>query len=94
MFHGVVRLCCRIEYNRSVAKFKRWGRTTEGRDEHMISGCLEHTAYMRFRGEGKLRRFSPWRVSVAHDYEIHLFCSLHGQCGCFLLQQGATTLTM
>lgn len=44
VFHGVIRLCCRIEYNRSVAKFKRWGRTTEGRDEHMISAWnIQHT---------------------------------------------------
>ena len=94
VFHVMIGLCRRIDYNWSVAKVKRWGRITQGRDEHMISGCLEHTVHMRLKRREQAQEIQPWHVSVAHGYQIHSFCSLHGQCGCFLPQQGTTTLTM
>lgn len=46
-------------YNCSVAKVKRWGCTTKGRDEHVISGCLEHAAHMRLKRREQAREIQP-----------------------------------
>lgn len=56
VFHMMIGLCRRIDYDWSVAKVKRWGRSTEGRGEHMISGCLEHTAHTRLKRKEQHRR--------------------------------------
>lgn len=70
-FHMVIGLGCRIDMNCSVAKVKRWGCTTEGRDEHVIAGCLNMQRTWGSRGESKHRRSSHLHVSAAHGYQIH-----------------------
>lgn len=63
------------------------GRWT--RDCRLLGTCSAHEAQEERADTGDP---SHRHVSAAHSCQIHSFCSLRGHCGCFLPQQGTTTL--
>ena len=93
VFHMVIWLGCRIDITAVWPRSK--GGDVPPREEmnmwFQVAWNMQRT--WGSRGESRHGRSSRRHVSAAHGYQIHSLCSLRGHCGCFLPQQGTTTLT-
>lgn len=74
VFHYMIRLCCRIEYNMSMAKVSRQVGLRQGINECMMGACWEQMTHTPdSRGERDHSSSIPCHTYVAHGCNLHTF---------------------